>query len=773
MMRERTGILAEKIVKNRRIILPVMLAAALICALLSLKVEINPDMTRYLPANSSMKQGIDIMAEEFSSLSMPSTVRVMLRNLPEEKTTETVLAMQGVSGVERVTVTGRTEPDGEKDGYTLFTVSTPLHYRTDEERTLESELAAAGAAYDAVVRNDDSMGMDIPLHLYVIVVCILLAVLFAMCESWVEPFLFIGTIGVAILINLGTNLALGSVSQTTYSMAAILQLILSMDYSVILMNRYRQEKGRLACGQGKREKQEAGENTGSALLPGQSRDIPHDSRIGEKAMANALRSAFSSVASSGFTTFAGLLMLVFMQFKIGKDLGLVLAKGVLCSMLCVWLVLPCLILLSDRWIERTEKPSVRIHTKALAAFAWLFRYFLAASFILLFAASIELQRHSKTSYSLQAEDPIADVFPPANPIVVLYANEDEASASETGEFLARSPYVESVYSYGMTLGRRVTKEELKGFAKELMSDPNAAGMLGEETRFTFPDQTVLDIVYALSGKDTMSIEELFAFAADQVKTNALFSALVSREMKEQIDDLAKTLSAAKAQLVGEKHSLMMLQTNLPVESEETTAFICDLENRLGEEMTGDWYLIGNSPMNAEMERGFDRELLLITLLTTAAIFLVVLVTFRSLLIPVILVSLVQCGVFLTITTTWLLGYKIYYLAILIVQCILMGATVDYGILFTNYYRELRQTLPVKETLREAYSGSMHTILTSGLFMIFGTGTLGVAPVDPTIGQICQSISLGAASATILVIFVLPGILAAWDRLLVKRKKRDS
>ena len=130
--------------------------------------------------------------------------------------------------------------------------------------------------------------------------------------------------------------------------------------------------------------------------------------------------------------------------------------------------------------------------------------------------------------------------------------------------------------------------------------------------------------------------------------------------------------------------------------------------------------------------------------------------------------LVQCGVFLTVSTTWLLGYKMYYLALLIVQCILMGATVDYGILFTNYYREMRWDRGIKEALKETYQRSIHTILTSALFMVIVTGAIGFSPIEPTIAQICLSISLGAASATILVIFILPGILAALDRFVVRK-----
>ena len=237
-------------------------------------------------------------------------------------------------------------------------------------------------------------------------------------------------------------------------------------------------------------------------------------------------------------------------------------------------------------------------------------------------------------------------------------------------------------------------------------------------------------------------------------------------MKTQLD-------GAINQLLGKNHSLMMIETALPVESAETTAFMDELSAFCGDNLKNDYYFIGNTPMSYEMEQSFDKELLFITLLTAVAIFIVVALTFRSLSIPALLVLLVQCGVYLTMTVNGLMGYSIYYLALLIVQCILMGATIDYAILFTNYYRESRKTMDIKDSIKAAYEGSIHTILTSGLIMIVVTGAIGFSPVDPTIAQICQTISIGALSATLLILFVLPGVTAALDKLISKQKNKDK
>ena len=175
-------------------------------------------------------------------------------------------------------------------------------------------------------------------------------------------------------------------------------------------------------------------------------------------------------------------------------------------------------------------------------------------------------------------------------------------------------------------------------------------------------------------------------------------------------------------------------------------------------------------MNYEMEQSFDRELLTITLLTAISVFSVVAITFRSIAIPAILVAIVQCGVYVTVTANGILGYSIYYLALLIVQCILMGATIDYAILYTTYYQEFRQKDSILKSMTRAYNGSIHTVLTSGLIITIVTGVLGFMSADPTIAQICRVISIGAASAITLILLVLPSLLAVFDKYVVKKNK---
>ena len=1071
--------ISEFIVSQHEIVLTIIVVLAILCGLLIPKVEINTDMTKYLPDNSSMSQGIELMKENFNNMSTSQTIRVMFKDLSQTQIVKAKNYLEKIPNVDSVSYVAGSE-DYNKDGYTKFVVNTSFSYGSPEEVAIEDTIKNDFAKYNVVVMNDNTSTMEMPWVMIGIALAILLAILFIMSGSWFEPILFLTAIGLAVIMNMGTNIVLGSVSQITMSIAAILQLVLSMDYSIILMNRYRQEK------------QKYDDN--------------------EEAMSVAWCSAFSSVMSSGMTTVIGLTMLVFMSFKIGMDLGVVLAKGVFFSMICVLTALPALILIFDEKIEETEKKELHIPMGLLSRFQYKARAPIAIFFVILFTVSFYGQNLSKTVYSLSPEDPIADVFTPSNPIVVLYNNEDEEAIKNSLWQYETDENIKNIMCYSTTLGKEYTSYDMVNMidsmgvsmsfdpslldiiyynyhngetspmtvatlmnfisekiapnpmfssyisedmtnslnsykmffdAKQLKTPKNSqelsevfsipaddlkqlfilyydknggadlgkmtvpqfadfiindvsqneqyASMFDDETksqlkdlaRFTNKDivtrkagpsamaqvmgysendmlllyayhneyvksagnvvydkvianyvawkitgcnhemtiqelvnfisdnkevfssqidasqfddlekgkniinatvdgksytpkemakildfdanqvkqlyllytcnygdtsnwkmsvQTFVNFVlsdvitnkdYAsffdkdnvkllnsaktiisavVSGKAynaeemaeilgvitndlnantlellylykaslennnpewTLTIDEMFRYVSQDVINDPRLSMFIDNNTKNSIKAMKTQIDDGLSQLLGKNYSLMMIETSLPTESEETSNFMSNITAIFNSNLKNEAYFIGNIPMSYEMEQNFDKEFLNITMLTAVAIFIIVLFTFRSVLIPTILVLIVQCGVYVTMMVNGLAGYSMYYLAVLIVQCILMGATIDYGILFTNYYRESRKTMDVKESLLSAYNGSIHTILTSGLIMVVVTGAIGFSPVDPTISQICRIISIGALSAIILILFILPGLLAAFDRLIIKNKKKKN
>ena len=875
------------IVRRRRWILALTLILATVCGVLIPGVQVNSDMTKYLPENSQMRAGMRLMEAEFPEEEDTCTVRAMFGGLSPEQRAERLEELKKLPRVSSVAY-APDSPDYNQGDWTLYVLTTEYGYDTPEEaeleRTLREELGAT-------VANDDTSAPEIPLTVYAVSFGVILLILLLACDSYFEPLLFLVTIGVAVALNLGTNYFLGEISDVTAGVAAILQLALSMDYSIILMNRYRQE---LAV---------------------------TDDRT--RAMENTLTASFGDIAGSGFTTIVGLLMLLFMSFQIGTDLGVVLAKGVAFSMLCVFTALPGLILMFHKVIEKTTKRRKphpergRNPLQALGCFSYRFRWLIAAIFLLLFVGGYLLQGQTATVYTLSKVDPVAEVFPKDNRLVLLYENQDEMAAGKIVETLTAQSVVRSVLSYADTLGRPCTVDEMEsalsamgegmavpadmlrmvyyafcnpddppsltlaqfaGFAQDCLTDPQLSGYVDEEMRaqlarllpltdektittpLTAPmlagatgmdetqitqllkmrfgaqytpesalsihdfivfltddvlsspsaaamfDETtvaalqqmrsVTDAVVSetaftpeemakiLPGADentlrllylhrasrtesdpawTLSIGQLLDYLDADVLNDSRFAPMLDDGLRAQITEAKRQMDEAAKQLRGENHSRMILLTTLPEESAETEAFIRELQKTCDASLSGRYYLIGASAIVDEMERGFDRELLVITLLTAASIFLVVALTFRSLTIPALLVLIVQCSVFLTVSAVGAFGGSMYYLALLIVECILMGATIDYGILYTSYYREMRRLMGVREALAAAYRGSIHTVLTSGSIMVLITALVGPLFKNPTIEAIVQTLSIGCLSAILLILLILPGLLALFDR----------
>lgn len=729
--------ISEAIVARRYWILGVMACLTVVCALLSLRVAVNYDMTKYLPDNSAMKKGMDIMAAEFPSMGADKSIRVMTQGLNEEKQAELKAKLEALPYVESVAHDGSVKY--HKGDYSLFVVSTSYEYGSPEERAIESALEKDFGEYGVVFRNDNPGADGVSPWLLAGAIAILIAILVLMCRSWVEPLLFLVNIGAAVMINEGTNYFQGQISYVTSSIASVLQLVLSIDYSVMLMNRYRQEK--------------AG---GLEKCP---------------AMAAALRNCFAPVSSSALTTAVGLLALAFMNFKIGLDLGVALAKGVLISLVCVLTVLPGIVILSDRWIEKTAKKTPRLSMDGLARFSWRRRYFLSGLFAVMLVSFYFLQGTTQIAYTLAKVDPIADIFPAENMLVILYENEDEARMAELSDALEKREEVNQVMGYPSLFGKGYTAEELAGALDGLMGGMGA--QMGAGLSF---DPSMLTMVYSLyfSGSSVpaeeqkLTIPALFDYVHDKLLNNILFSGLISPEIRETISGAKEQLDEGMRMLKSDRYSRMILYTYLPVESAETEALIRTIED-VGATLTGDYYLIGNSAMSHEMRQSFSQELWNITMLTAAAIFLIVLISARSFIVPALLVLIVQCGVYMTVTVVGWQGYSIYFLALLIVECILMGATIDYGILFTSYYRENRKLLSPPDALKAAYDGSIHSIMTSGLILVLVTAIIGYTYPDPTIAEICRTISTGALSAILVILLLLPGLLAALDRLVTGKK----
>lgn len=402
------------------------------------------------------------------------------------------------------------------------------------------------------------------------------------------------------------------------------------------------------------------------------------------------------------------------------------------------------------------------------------RYAMVGLFVALFVVGIIFNGDAKIEYFLYPayddKTVVESVFPTSNPLVVLYRNEEEEKiASIVGE-VAGYDNVKSVNAYATTLGMKLTQSEalvafstLAGDAIDPDTLPDGISMewaIGELYRsYLNVDPVPADATVELYGFAMYLIHDL----QSDPDANILLKAFLNSDaVREQLNAADTMLQQGKAQLIGSEYSRILIDTELPKESEQMYRLIERLEAKLGKDLS-DYYIVGDSYVAYEMKQSFQSEVNFITILTAVLIFIVVAVTFKSVLIPAILVLLIQCAIFLTMSFSYFADLGFYYLAVIIVQAVLMGASIDYGILYTSYYREHRRISDIKTSIGASYRDSLGTILTSSSILFFVTLIIGLTADNPSMSQVCLAIAIGSFFAAFLCVVVLPGILATLDK----------
>lgn len=434
--------LAEFLINRRRVLTAVMLVLTAVCAVLALRVPINRDRTKYLADSSEMKQGLSIMEDVFPESDETASIRVMFDDLTADQIPEIKAQLEAIPNVSGVAYEAGSE-EYNKDNHTLFVVNSRYDYDTDEEHAIEAAIEEGFPGYTMAYENNDVPATELPLWVVVLALTLAVIILLVMSDSWLDPVLFLVTIGVAVVLNMGTNILFPYVDEMTATVGPILQLVLSMDYSIILMNRYRQEK------------------------------VTHSDNV--SAMKTALAGSVSSIASSSLTTVVGLLALVFLSFKLGPELGIVLAKGVFISMLCAFTVLPAMILAMDPLLEKTRKKSPHVPMARFSRLSYKTRYAMPAVFAALFIASFILQGYTQIVFTEENDDPLANVFPKKNTVAVVYRNEDEAKIDSVISELEKDERVSDILGYANTLGKEMTAEDMGKAVAELSDDAEPIG----------------------------------------------------------------------------------------------------------------------------------------------------------------------------------------------------------------------------------------------------------------------------------------------------------
>ena len=499
------------------ILFAITVALGVVCGIMMLHVNVNADMTKYLPDDSQMKSGLEIVMSEFGSSAQMSgaDVHVMFEGMRPNEVPGIRTLLEGYEDVRGVSY--RYSADST---YTLFDLDVP---KSVDQKALGKQISNRFGGNCVVETSQD--GATPPISVMIFAAVLIMVVLFVMAQSWFEPVVILMTTGLAILLNMGTNALLPSVSITTNFIGSILQAVLSLDYCIVLLNRYRQEQ-----------------------------DEHTDRKTAVLAANRAIKKAAPSILSSALTTVVGLLMLCFMRLKIGADMGVVLAKGVVCSLICTFTAMPSLMMLFRKTINKTAKKAYVPPTDGLARFVSRHKLPMAVGAVILFGGSWYLSQQTTIFFSAEKESEIEKIFPSPNPFVLVYNTQDEGQVYELVDSLIAQPGIQSVISYPTLMSRPLTPAEMASHVKSLLTDfkdmmPQGTTVPAEALDALTPE--TMRLLYYLEAKgdeeQRLAFPDVARFLHTNVANNPLLSSYLDDEMKEQIEALQSMLDVTPAE----------------------------------------------------------------------------------------------------------------------------------------------------------------------------------------------------------------------------------
>ncbi len=780
--------LAEFIVKRRYVFLAVFIILAVLGAILMPRVEENYDLSVYLADDTETRQALDVMQREFESV---NTLYVVKKDLTVEEAKEYKGRLSDIDGVRLVTFNSET---GYVEGNALFTVnlvgdeySDTAAFALGQIRKVMGDCYIGGAAAE---NNElkSALGKEIPV-IMLIAVIIVMAMLLLTSHAYVEPLIFGIVILVAILINMGSNVIFPSVSYITKAVAAILQLALAMDYSIILLHSYSRHKDG-GCS-------------------------------GEEAVAKALADSFRSIFSSALTTVAGLVSLAFMSFTIGFDIGMVLSKGIIVSMLTVYFMMPALIILFDGALRRTAHKPLRLGGAGLGKFGYKARFILPLVMTAVIVGAYFVQTNNSYGFTPYASTPAQDrvdaLFGSNTQIAVMF---DKAYATDAE---AQSAFIEDVKGYTVD-GKSVLNEYSSYlFAEVTLEDLRSAmglddGLIDKLKDVIGTDRLPLTrLVELVQGgglgqtEVTGELLSLLGIAEDDAEAllrqvrqkygNTRLSSVAefiydfapvisirmgwSKEEQEKIkelcggfDELDLAVSSAITELYktfnGESFSRILLNVDVEREGKETVGFVSFLKERASLRFGEENYLAGQCVSTVDISQAFNKDLLKVNLITIFAILLIVGLTFMSLSMPIILVMVIQGAIWIALAIIALSSQTLFFMSYIICSAIMMGATIDYGILLSNHYVTNRGTMTKIEAIKRAVTDSLPTVLTSGVILVVAGLTVGFVSTIMPIYSIGRLLGLGTVISLTLILFLLPSLLLLCDGLIMRTTlKRKS
>ena len=734
--------LAAFIVDKRNMMFLLYIFAFIFCIFSMGWVDVENDVTVYLPEDTETRQGLVAMNENFAA---PASAQVMVSNISLETAQAIADRLAEIEGLTMVTFDST--QDHYRDASALFDITFSAGSTDPVCIQAQAEIEEVVAPYDASIYSsvgydENAMLQQEMTTILIVAVFIIIVVLTLTSRAYMEVPVLLMTFGAAALLNMGTNFLLGKISFISNSIAVVLQLALAIDYAIILCHRFSDE---------------------------------HETKNARDAAVAALSKAIPEISASSLTTVSGLAALAFMKFTIGLDMAMVLIKAILLSLLSVFTLMPGLLVLLSPIIDKTRHKKLLPNISFAGKFAVKVRRVLPPVFLAMLVGAFILSSNCPYSYNyydLQTSKmterqtsyfKIKDTFGVNNIVaVVLPSGNYEAEKKVIAE-LRDCPEVKSVMGLSST-------EAMDGYVLTDSLNPR------EFSELAGMDYEVIQLLYAayaaenneygniLTGLEEYEIPliDMFVFLKDQLQEHNIH---LSGSDMEMLDKLFEQLDMVEEQLQNDRYCRMVVTLNLAEESDETFAFLDRMREIIGQYYEGDYYLVGNSTSSRDLAASFETDNLLISVLSCFFVILVLLFTFQSAGLPVLLIIVIQGSIWINFSFPTITGTPLYFLGYLIVQAIQMGANIDYAIVISSHYQEKKQKMPHKQAIVHALNAAFPTVFTSGTIMASAGFLIGNLTAQPVVCTMGNCIGRGTVISMLLVLFVLPSILVLGDSII--------
>lgn len=740
---------AAFIVDRRYLFVVLFVALCIFSIFTSNGVDVNEDLTDYLPDDSETRQGLQIMDREFLTY---GDARVMVSNITYAKAEELAEMLRSVDGVKTVTLENDQDHynaasalfevvfDGEKlDNVSIQGVENVRNALRDYDTYIMTEV---GNPTGEILEKEMQM-------VFVILVVIIILVLLLTSQTYAEVPILLITFGVSVWINKGTNYWFGEISFITNSIAAVLQLGLAIDYAIILCHHYTEER---------------------------AHNTPRD------AVVKALTVAIPEISASSLTTISGLLALAFMKIKIGSDMSLVLVKAILFSMLTVFLLMPALLLLMSPWLDKTHHRRFLPRIDGWGRFTIKSRYIVPPIFAVILIAACILANHcpyvfgystldtlKQNEYKL-SEKKINATFGEVNQVALIIPFEDYESEAKLVDDLKELNGVDHLVALADTEakdGYMVTDSLTPRQFAEL-TDIDISVSRAAYTAYCTSNENFTQAIGQLV--DLSNIDNCTVPLIDMIKflyeQRDVYESRIDASLMDDLEEMYDDLIDGERQLHTKDYSRIILFLNLPVESEETYDYLTVIKGVIGKYYT-ESYFVGETAKDKDFSAAFSEDNMLISILTIVFVVAILLMTFKSVALPLLLILVIQGSIWINFSFPTILHSNLYFLAYLIVSAIMMGANIDYAIVISSRYLKLKETMPYKDAMIEALNLAFPTVVTSGSILAAAGISIGVLSSENTVASIGICLGRGTLLSMFLVMGVLPQILLLGDTIVEK------